>query len=98
MCPHILNLPDYQDWHNSRFKLTVFENEMKWHINEPTPDNEDYSIADVMLKFAKKNNIVVRGHNIIWENPRWLPSWILNLSRTELSAAIDKRFNSIMKR
>ncbi|XP_059292205.1 uncharacterized protein LOC132045642 [Lycium ferocissimum] len=67
MSPRILNNPAYRDWHNSRFKWTVFENELKWHINEATPGNEDYSLADAMHKFAKKNDMVVRGHTIIWE-------------------------------
>ncbi|XP_060216850.1 endo-1,4-beta-xylanase 5-like [Lycium barbarum] len=98
MSPRILNNPAYRDWHNSRFKWTIFENELKWHINEATPGNEDYSLADAMHKFAKKNDMVVRGHTIIWENPRWLPSWVLNMSKTELSAAIGARFNSIMNR
>ncbi|KAK4375078.1 hypothetical protein RND71_005755 [Anisodus tanguticus] len=98
MSPHIVNHQAYQNWHNSRFKWTVFENEMKWHINEATPGNEDYFLADDMLKYAKKNDMVVRGHTIIWENPRWLPSLILNFSKTELSAAIDTKFDSIMKR
>ncbi|KAK3195514.1 hypothetical protein Dsin_026824 [Dipteronia sinensis] len=41
MNKNILNNPAYQNWFTSRFKVTTFENEMKWYNTEPSPCHED---------------------------------------------------------
>lgn len=70
MSEAIIDDKTYQSWFTSRFKYTVFENEMKWYSNEKYPRQENYSIPDAMLKFAHKHKITVRGHNILWDDPR----------------------------
>lgn len=98
MNKNILNNPPYQKWFSSRFKYTVFENEMKWYSTEATPGKEDYSNADAMLNFAEQNKIAVRGHSIFWEDPNYIPSWIHQLSSAQLWEATNKRINSVVKR
>lgn len=49
-----------------------------------------------MLEFVRANQIIVRGHNIFWENPNFTPSWIRNLTGTELKSAVDSRIQSLM--
>lgn len=98
MSNRILTLPAYQDWFASRFKYTVFENEMKWHWTEPSPGQEDYKFADGMLQFVKHHNIQARGHNVVWENPYWLPDWAKTLPPNELEEATRRRQCSIMTR
>ncbi|KAF6139069.1 hypothetical protein GIB67_010795 [Kingdonia uniflora] len=94
----ILNNPTYQKWFVSRFKVTTFENEMKWYSTEQNPGREDYSTADAMLKFAKGYGISVRGHNILWDDPNYQPSWIKSLSPDQLRAASEKRINSVVSK
>jgi GH35 family endo-1,4-beta-xylanase len=65
----IINNTDYQKWFASRFTVTTFENEMKWYGTEFTEGHEDYSVADAMLAFVKKNDVQVRGHNVFWDDP-----------------------------
>jgi hypothetical protein len=55
----ILDLPAYEKWFTSRFTVATFENEMKWYSNEWAQNNEDYRVADAMLKLAQKYNIKV---------------------------------------
>ncbi|XP_016466981.1 endo-1,4-beta-xylanase 5-like [Nicotiana tabacum] len=95
---HILNNKAYQDWFTSRFKYTVFKNEMKWYANEKIPGQLDYNVADAMLSLVQKYIIKVRGHNVFWDNPQNIPSWAHYLSPAQLSSAASRRINSVMNR
>uniref|UniRef100_A0A0E0QY12 GH10 domain-containing protein n=1 Tax=Oryza rufipogon TaxID=4529 RepID=A0A0E0QY12_ORYRU len=57
----ILDLPAYEKWFTSRFTVATFENEMKWYSNEWAQNNEDYRVADAMLKLAQKYNIKLKA-------------------------------------
>uniref|UniRef100_A0A0D3HCM8 GH10 domain-containing protein n=1 Tax=Oryza barthii TaxID=65489 RepID=A0A0D3HCM8_9ORYZ len=57
----ILDLPAYEKWFTSRFTVATFENEMKWYSTEWTQNNEDYRVADAMLKLAQKYNIKLKA-------------------------------------
>ena len=46
----------------------IIANNMKWHSTEPTQGKEDYSVADSMMQLMKQHNILVRGHNIFWDD------------------------------
>ncbi|KAI3446243.1 hypothetical protein Pfo_002908 [Paulownia fortunei] len=89
------NLP-YQKWFVERFNAAVFENELKWYSTEPQPGEVNYIIPDQMLEFVRSNQITVRGHNIFWEDPKYTPSWVRNLTRPELKSAVNSRIQSLM--
>ncbi|XP_027112047.1 endo-1,4-beta-xylanase 5-like [Coffea arabica] len=89
------NLP-YQNWFVERFNAAVFENELKWYATEPQQGIVNYTVPDQMLEFARANQIMVRGHNIFWENPKYSPSWVLNLTGPELKVAVNSRIQSLM--
>lgn len=95
---NILNDEAYQNWFSSRFKYTVFENELKWYSTEPNRGEEDYSAADALLLFAKERNIAVRGHNVLWDDPKFNPSWVRQLADGQLRQAVDRRINSVVRR
>ncbi|EXB93634.1 hypothetical protein L484_018019 [Morus notabilis] len=63
----------------TKFKATTFTNEMKWYATENKQGQENYTIADAMMKFARKNSISVRGHNVFWDNPKYQASWVRSL-------------------
>ncbi|XP_068323154.1 endo-1,4-beta-xylanase 5-like [Pyrus communis] len=94
----ILTSPDYQNWFTSRFKWTTFTNEMKWYSTEKTQGQENYTIADDMVKFAQQNGISIRGHNVFWDNANAQPNWVKSLSPEELRKAAEKRINSVVSR
>ncbi|KAK8562817.1 hypothetical protein V6N12_010886 [Hibiscus sabdariffa] len=98
MNKNILTNPAYQNWFTSRFRVTTFEDEMKWYSTERSPGHEDYSSADALLSFAQRHNIAVRGHNVVWDDPKYQPGWLYSLSRTDLSKAIIQRVKSLMSR
>ncbi|KAI8532657.1 hypothetical protein RHMOL_Rhmol11G0230600 [Rhododendron molle] len=88
----------YQNWFKSKFKYTTFENEMKWDSTEYARGREDYSKPDAMLRFTSQNGISVRGHNILWDDKRFVPGWAQSLSPRDLRFAVDNRVNSIVRR
>ncbi|KAJ4767411.1 hypothetical protein LUZ62_032690 [Rhynchospora pubera] len=94
----ILKSPEYQKWFADRFTHTTFENEMKWYGTEFTEGHEDYSVADNMLIFAKKNNVQVRGHNVFWNDPDSQMSWVNKLNNEQLQQAMTKRIKSVVSR
>lgn len=49
-----------------------------------------------MLEFTRRNQITVRGHNIFWEDPIFVPSWARNLPPPELKSAVSSRIESLM--
>ncbi|XP_052154604.1 endo-1,4-beta-xylanase 5-like [Oryza glaberrima] len=88
----------YQEWFNKRFNAAVFENELKWYATEPYPGKEDYTVADQLLQFVQANDAVARGHNIFWEDPKYTPAWVKNLTGSQLRAAVSGRIESLLSR
>ncbi|GFP99407.1 probable endo-1 4-beta-xylanase c [Phtheirospermum japonicum] len=95
---NILHNTAYQNWFSSRFKYTVFENELKWYSNEQYRGSEDYSASDALLRFAQSHGVAVRGHNVFWDDPSYQPDWVPGLSTSDLWAAANKRMYSVMSR
>uniref|UniRef100_A0A1J3JL47 Beta-1,4-xylanase n=1 Tax=Noccaea caerulescens TaxID=107243 RepID=A0A1J3JL47_NOCCA len=51
-----------------------------------------------MMDFVRANRIIARGHNIFWEDPRYTPAWVLNLTGEDLRSAVNRRISSLMTR
>ncbi|XP_059070126.1 endo-1,4-beta-xylanase 5 [Cryptomeria japonica] len=94
----ILGNEPYQRWFLKRFNTAVFENELKWYATEPKPGKLNYSLADQLLEFCDANGIQTRGHNIFWEDSRYIPSWVTSLDKEELQKAVRKRIESLVER
>ncbi|XP_073045968.1 endo-1,4-beta-xylanase 5-like isoform X2 [Primulina eburnea] len=94
----IIGNSQYQKWFVERFNAAVFENELKWNATEPNPGQVNYTIPDQMLEFIRSNQIIVRGHNIFWEDPKFIPVWVRNLSGHDLESAVQSRIQSLMKK
>ncbi|KAK7351923.1 hypothetical protein VNO77_11695 [Canavalia gladiata] len=89
------NLP-YQNWFVKRFNATVFENELKWYATERDEGKVNYTVSDQMVQFVRANKIIARGHNIFWEDPKYTPAWVLNLTGIQLQSAVNSRIQSLM--
>ena len=76
--PPISTLGDasYRTLTTQQCGLIVPENELKWQSISPNAQTTDFSAADDMLAFATENGLAMRGHNLIWHQDRWLPSWL----------------------
>ena len=76
----------------------VFENELKWYATEPDQGQVNYTIADNMLEFIRANQIIARGHNIFWEDRKYTPQWVRDLTGPELQSAVNSRIHSLMNK
>ncbi|KAG6399858.1 hypothetical protein SASPL_141343 [Salvia splendens] len=95
---NILQNTPYQNWFFSRFRYTVFENELKWYSNERSRGAEDYSTADAMVSLTRSRGVAIRGHNVFWEDPQYQPWWAGGLAPGDLRTAVDRRIKSVMGR
>jgi len=76
--PFDLNTPAYRDLVSQQFSSVTPENEMKWEVVEPSRGVNDWSAADRLVRFARQNGQLVRGHVLLWHNqiPRWLTTGV----------------------
>lgn len=94
----ILNNDVYQKWFLKRFNVATFLNELKWYSTEPRQGQENYKDADAMVSFCKANNIKIRGHNIVWEDPNYVMQWVKKLNAQQLQQAVENRVHSVVGR
>jgi endo-1,4-beta-xylanase len=66
----------YQQLIQEQCSVIVAENEFKMPALEPSPGAFDYARADALLTFAEGAGLRMRGHNLLWHHPRWLPRWL----------------------
>jgi endo-1,4-beta-xylanase len=58
--------------------IVTGERAFKWGALHPKPDAYDFKDADLLVAFARKRSIQVRGHTLMWheDNPKWLDDTI----------------------
>ena len=56
--------------------LIVPENEMKWQWLRPTPTSFAFERIDAIVAWAERHGLAVRGHNLLWHQPKWFPRWL----------------------
>ncbi|ESQ50896.1 hypothetical protein EUTSA_v10023172mg [Eutrema salsugineum] len=82
----ILESNSYKEWFVSRFRLTSFTNEMKWYTTETVRGQENYTLADSMMKLTEENN-------------NFQPTWVKkSKDPKDLKNVTINRINSVMKR
>ena len=97
-----LNNTTYTNFFKNHFEWAVCENESKWTANEPTQGNVTYTNADNIYTWCHNNGIIMRGHNIFWEQSSSLPSWVTSLAyapwpqTSALYTACQNRINSVV--
>ena len=67
---------DYEKIHKAQFNVVVAENEMKFDATEPQEGRFNFGNGDKMIKYAKANNMRVRGHALAWHSQ--VPNWVNN--------------------
>lgn len=55
--------------------LLVPENEMKWQALRPSPTQFAFARFDAIVAYAERHGMAVRGHNLLWHQPKWMPRW-----------------------
>lgn len=68
--------PRYRELMQRDCGVLVAENEHKWPYLQPAIDRWTFERADEMVAWGEANSIPFRGHNLVWNHPRWLPAYI----------------------
>lgn len=71
--------PAYRALMARECNMIVAENETKWQAVEPQRGIYDFAAADEMFAWARKEGMFIRGHTMMWQSPKWLPTWVNQL-------------------
>lgn len=73
-----------------QFNMLTISNELQWNAVESTRGKKTYDNVDVLVNFAQKHNMSIRGHCLVTHN--LLPKWVNDkLNETELKEALKSR-------
>lgn len=64
-----------------QFNMATPENIMKAEIIHPQWDQYDFTLADKLIDYGKKNNIKINGHTLIWHSQ--LPQYARNIQSVD---------------
>jgi endo-1,4-beta-xylanase len=64
--------------HSRECGILVCENETKWVALRPNPKEFSFYLADRMVDFAQSNNMLMRGHTLLWQKTQYFPKWLVN--------------------
>jgi GH35 family endo-1,4-beta-xylanase len=72
------------------------ENNLKWDAVHPRDTVYDFSGGDKIVNFALKNNMKVRGHNLLWHqaNPGWIA--LPNMTVEKWKALVKDHYVNVM--
>ncbi len=77
---HLSNKP-YTEFVAGEFAALTPDNQMKWNYIHPQKERYEWFFSDGILDFAKKNNMQVRGHVLVWHQQ--LASWVVDACKTK---------------
>ena len=83
--------PDYAALIERDCSILVPENELKWQFIQPSEAPANFTKFDAMIDYAERRRIAVRGHNLLWHQPKWMPRWTETLDYGQRPAAEGER-------
>ena len=91
-----LDNQQFRDTFVREFSQLTPENEMKFKYVQPQRGQFDFTASDKLVEFAEQNDMVVKGHALVWhiQNPEWLEntSW----SNDELAAVLENHIKTVV--
>jgi endo-1,4-beta-xylanase len=74
------------------------ENSMKWESTEPSRNNFTFEDADRYAAYAKKNNLQIHCHNLVWHSQ--LPAWVSEggFDNKTLISVMENHIKNLMTR
>jgi endo-1,4-beta-xylanase len=79
------------------FSSVTPENEMKWAVIHPEVGRYDFTAADRIVDHARANDMLVRGHTLVWhrQNPAWLENG--TFTREQLIAILRDHIHTVVR-
>ena len=73
--------------------IFVPEGSLKWVETEPQPGTFDFSQGDSIVAFAKRNQMLVHGHTLVWYTA--IPQWVAQLATAqEARVALERHIGA----
>jgi len=91
-----LDLPDYLRLYLEQARILTSDLELKFLILRPDQGPPRYAAADRLVDFAQKNNMLFRGHTLIWNENN--PAWLKSLGKAEIGAVLDRHVEETVGR
>lgn len=93
-----LSDPQYTGTLAQEFNMITPEQEAKFCELQPQQGTFDFDELDRLIDFAEENDMVVRGHTLLWH--RCTPDWVLNgeFSREEAIDIMREHIFTVMQR
>jgi endo-1,4-beta-xylanase len=85
----------YRDLVGRQCGVIVCENEMKWRIVRPSAGTRDYSRADAIADFARKNGLALRGHALLFHHAL-NAAWRIEAARDGAEAVIRRHIGEMI--
>lgn len=70
------NDPNYARLLSAECGLVVPETELKWRAVRPNRQTFDFRRFDHILEQVEARGLAMRGHNLLWQRPQWMPAWV----------------------
>lgn len=91
----LLQDPEYAQVLAREFNLVVAENVMKWGALQTTRGQFNFAPADLLVEFAQKNHMAVRGHTLVWHQQ--LPRWVYgDFTPAEMEAILREHIQTVV--
>lgn len=77
-------------------RILSTENTLKFDWLRPQGPEADFTQADLLVEFAAKNALALRGHTLIWnDNP---PPWLARFGSGEVATMLDRHIDETVGR
>ena len=78
------------------FSQITPENEMKFMYVQPEQGKFDFTKGDELVEFALENDMIIKGHALVWhiQNPKWLED--TNWTKEELTAVLENHIKTVV--
>ncbi len=77
--------------------IFIPEAHLKWQFTEPRPNDFDFAAADSVDDFAKRHDMVMHGHTLVWYAA--IPDWVSRLATPrDAQAALERHIATLVSR
>ncbi|MDX7953962.1 endo-1,4-beta-xylanase [Lichenihabitans sp. Uapishka_5] len=77
-------------------RIVTTDLELKFAGLRPTPDGFRFEGADTLVAWARRQNLLVRGHTLIWNESN--PDWLKRCSAREVERIFEQHIETVVSR
>ena len=92
--PEVFADAPYRDLILSQCAVFVPSNALKFDALQPRQGVFDFKAADTLVDAACSHGLLVRGHNLFWND--WPPAWLPRLSKPEIARVFDAYLETVV--